>query len=317
MAMDLISRTLETIRVRAPLLAQVRFGPDTGIDMLEGSGSPFYFVLGGTLRVVTAECEVDLGTGDLAIVSSWDRHSLICGTPPHVPSIVEVVEARGLPLWSMKEGLDAPLLVEVGEEPYAAHIVSGNFVVNPAENAFLANALPPVMHFSARDHALRASIEPAVQLVMSEMVEAAPGFSAVAARSLELLFIQALRRWLLHSNHAVGWARGMANPNIRRALEAMYADPARDWSLKDLAAQAHQSRSTFASSFLAALGETPFSHLRRYRMIRAASDLLQSDRSVAELANDYGYASSYSFVRAFRLEMNTTPSVYRKAARDR
>lgn len=312
--MDMISRMLDTIRVRAPLLARLRMGGDVSIDMLEGAGSPFHYVISGSATLGIGDDVFRLAAGDIAIVPTWDRHSLSRGAGSKLQSILDLVEDQGLPLWSMKEGLEAPLSIDVGQPPFDTVVVSGNFAMDPEEGAFLARSLPPAISFSTDDLVLRSSVQTAIALVQG-IQTAEPGYAAVAARALELLFIQGLRRWLIDSEHATGWARGIAHGNVRRALEAMYENPGREWDLQSLAEHARQSRSAFAEAFREAMGETPFAHLRRYRMNRAAVQLRNSDTPVSKIAAELGYSSSYSFIRAFRQERKISPSRYRKSAK--
>src|SRR5215213_9671866 len=67
-----------------------------------------------------------------------------------------------------------------------------------------------------------------------------------------------------------------------------------------LARDAHYSRFHFQRIFRQMTGETPSNCRRRLRLERAAYHLLQSDRSVTEIAFESGYGSLEGFSRAFR-----------------
>lgn len=79
-----------------------------------------------------------------------------------------------------------------------------------------------------------------------------------------------------------------------------------------LAREAHYSRFHFQRMFREATGETPGSCQRRLRLERAAYHLLQSDRSVTELAFESGFDSLEGFSRAFRKAAGISPSHFRR-----
>ena len=61
------------------------------------------------------------------------------------------------------------------------------------------------------------------------------------------------------------------------------------------------------------VGETLAEHIRRIRLERAAQLLVQSERSVTDLAFETGYETVESFTRAFKARFGVTPSAYKKA----
>jgi len=78
-----------------------------------------------------------------------------------------------------------------------------------------------------------------------------------------------------------------------------------------LARDAHYSRFHFQRMFRQVIGETPGSCQRRLRLERAAYLLLQSDRSVTEIAFESGFASHAGFSRAFRKVAGVSPNQFR------
>ena len=130
------------------------------------------------------------------------------------------------------------------------------------------------------------------------------------------MFLQTLRTWLLREKQEPGWGRGMADACIRRALDAIHAAaPSCQWTLRQMALAAGQSRSKFARTFLAEMGETPFVYLRRWRMYLAAVRLRSTTDRITTIAAELGYANIYPFVRAFTAQTGVTPSAYRQATR--
>ena len=83
-------------------------------------------------------------------------------------------------------------------------------------------------------------------------------------------------------------------------------------TLKDLAAHANYSRAGLDRNFKEAFGATPFEYLIGVRVRRAEQLLLETDKSVAEIAQDCGFYDSSHFTRFFRRATGRSPSAYRK-----
>jgi AraC-like DNA-binding protein len=180
----------------------------------------------------------------------------------------------------------------------------------------LITRLPEMLRLPLGGTALDTTLQAALELVCSDLQNPEPGFAGIAVRAIELVFVQTLRTWLLREKQEPGWGRGMADPCIRRALDAIHtAAPSRQWTVRQMAFAAAQSRSKFARTFLAEMGETPFSYLRRWRMYLAAVRLRSTADRITTIAAELGYANHYPFVRAFTAQTGITPSAYRQATR--
>jgi AraC-like DNA-binding protein len=310
--MDLISKVLNTVRVDAPLLSQMRISDDVTIDMQQAPGTPLHYVVSGTADLLVNDEMFRLGEGDIALFPIWRPYYLRFGAGGEPFQIVDLIAERRLPLWSAGEGLDAPLSIEIGMRPFHTHILSGIVGFNPAETEALTAAFPRLILFRRDDRVLKPTFEAIFSLMQREIDNPSPGFAAVAARSLELICAQILREWLLRSDHPQGVARAIGHPNMRRALEAVHALPGERWSLQALATIAGQSRSAFAQNFLEVMGETPFAYLRRERLRQAAVMLRTGRKPIAEIVHQLGYSNRNAFVRAFNDAFGMTPSAYRR-----
>ncbi len=114
-----------------------------------------------------------------------------------------------------------------------------------------------------------------------------------------------------------GDARGSKVRDLRveRALGAMEREPARRWTVGDLAKVAGLSRAAFARAFRAATGSTPHAALSATRMTQAAELLSQSSLGLAEIAARVGYASEFALSRAFKRHFGMAPAVFRRSLR--
>ena len=108
------------------------------------------------------------------------------------------------------------------------------------------------------------------------------------------------------------WGRPLRDARVERAVELLNADIAKRWTVERLARAVGLSRPVFARRFQRGLGLSPMRYLTQQRMQRAASLLLQSDSSLAEVAVHVGYRSEFAFNRAFKREFQLPPGVYRQ-----
>jgi AraC-like DNA-binding protein len=114
-------------------------------------------------------------------------------------------------------------------------------------------------------------------------------------------------------NGGVGWLFALADPQIRAAIASMHDDPARKWTLQDLAKRAGMSRSTFALKFKQTVGSSPMEYLTRWRMLLAADRLAHSNDSISMVAPSLGYESESAFSAAFKKIMGCSPRQYSRA----
>jgi len=106
-----------------------------------------------------------------------------------------------------------------------------------------------------------------------------------------------------------GWFAALADPRLREAVAAIHRDPARRWTLADLAKTAAMSRSSFAEAFRNRTGETPMSYLARWRMMLAA-DRLAAGEPASVIAPTLGYESDSAFSVAFKRMMGRPPRAF-------
>jgi AraC-like DNA-binding protein len=101
---------------------------------------------------------------------------------------------------------------------------------------------------------------------------------------------------------------------VGRALQFVHADPARRWTVDDLAREAGASRTVLAERFTAIMGQAPIEYVTSWRMQLAADRLRNSNDSLAAIAADVGYESEAAFNRAFKRVTGVTPGRWRDDA---
>ena len=136
---------------------------------------------------------------------------------------------------------------------------------------------------------------------------------ASLARLSDALLVRALRHHSTTVEHP-GWLTGLRDPYVAAGLAAIHGDPARAWTLTNLASTVGLSRAAFAARFTDRIGEPAMRYLLRLRMQRAKTLLRDEQATVAAVANQVGYQSDVAFAAAFKREVGTSPGAYRRAA---
>lgn len=172
----------------------------------------------------------------------------------------------------------------------------------------VVDALPEVLTLSSADD---DPLREVISLLSKELAVAEAGQQTVLDRLLDVLLVLALRSDFRNSPTAPRWYRAAADPRLRDALQAMHDDPARGWTVDQLAAVAGLSRAAFARIFGEVLGQPPLQYLTDHRMSRARDLLRTTDLGLSGIANRVGYGSSYSFTTAFRRHHGVPPIAWR------
>jgi AraC-like DNA-binding protein len=92
----------------------------------------------------------------------------------------------------------------------------------------------------------------------------------------------------------------------------LHSDPARAWTVEELAKNVGLSRSALAERFHALIGAPPMQYLTRWRISLAATRLRESNAPIMRVAADVGYESEGAFNRAFKRELGLPPATWRK-----
>ncbi|UOP13854.1 AraC family transcriptional regulator [Pseudomonas palleroniana] len=99
---------------------------------------------------------------------------------------------------------------------------------------------------------------------------------------------------------------------INQAFDYLMRELTGDVRLSVIARQLEMSEAGFSRFFKRNTGHGFIELMRKFRVQRACRLLLQSEMSVAAICFEVGYANLSNFNRHFRIEMNLTPSEYRR-----
>jgi AraC-like DNA-binding protein len=197
-----------------------------------------------------------------------------------------------------------------GNPDGAVSVLVGAYDTTGEVFALLAADLPPVIVVPSHP-----DVSPILDVAAAETEADRPGQQVVVDRLMELLALAAIRTWLRTAPGEVpSWAAALDDPVVGPAPRAMHAEPARAWTVAELASLAAVSRAAFARRFTARVGVAPLTHLGRWRMA-LATDLMRADPrlGLAEVAARVGYADAFSFSNAYRRIRGVAPSEARRA----
>lgn len=102
---------------------------------------------------------------------------------------------------------------------------------------------------------------------------------------------------------------------VQEAIDAIEQRLEQSIELEELAANAGMSFWHFLRLFRNTVGETPKEYIRRRRLTLAAYALLETQRTVLDIALAAGFESNEAFSRAFKLQFDASPRDFRAAGR--
>ncbi|HEX7081571.1 MAG TPA: AraC family transcriptional regulator [Gammaproteobacteria bacterium] len=201
-----------------------------------------------------------------------------------------------------------------GEE---THLVCGYLACEAALIRPVLAGLPRVVRVHLRNDRAGEWLENSIVHAVERAAAAAPGSDVILARLAEVLFAEALQRYVVQvSPGRSGWLAGALDPAVGRSLAALHRRPSHAWTLDELAQEAAISRSALTERFARYLGQSPMAYLADWRLELGAEALRTTSRSVLQIATEVGYESEAAFNRAFKRRFGKPPAQYRRAARE-
>jgi AraC-like DNA-binding protein len=300
--MDPLSDVLSLLRPQSHVSAGFDAGGDWAIAFPGNIGIKCYAVVsGGCFLVVEGVDEaVRLAAGDCFLLPSGRAFRM--ASDPAVPP----VEASTVFPPPRAGGV---VTYNGGGDVF---LVGSRFTLSGAHADILMGMMPPIIHIKKESD--QAALRFSVEHMMQELREPRPGNFLVAQHLAHLMLIQALRMHMAEGPRGgVGWLFALADKQMGAAIGAIHADPARRWTLNDLAALAGMSRSSFALKFKQTVGQAPMDYLTRWRMLLAGDRLAHGGEPVSVIALSLGYESESAFSTAFKRVMGRSPRQYGRA----
>jgi AraC-like DNA-binding protein len=248
---------------------------------------------------------IRLQEGDLFVLPQGDAHVLSSAPGMRAAPDMSRFARRTTPL---------PLVYELGGGgPERARLVCGFLGCDERPFNPLLSALPAVIHLSAAGaDGANGWLEMLLNIAVRESGSARAGAENVLARLSELMFVEAVRRYLETLPPAqTGWLAGLRDPVVGHALATLHGEASDPWTVERLARVVGVSRSVLAERFTEMVGQPPMQYLALWRM-QLASRLLAEGGQVAEVASAVGYESEAAFSRAFKKLVGQAPATWRR-----
>ena len=266
----------------------------------------FHVVTSGRCRLeVEEEAPCALQAGDLALVPHGTGHQLLGEFGVPAPGLFD------LPRELLGQRYEVRRHGGGGEE---TTLICGVVRFDHPAARHLIEALPAMIHVERGGSPHLEWIQSTVRLIAAEAREPRPGGETVITRLADVLVIQAIRAWIERDPAArTGWLGALRDRQVGRALTLVHRDPARAWTVGELAGEVAMSRSAFAARFNDLVGEPPMHYVTRWRMQVAVTSLREGAVSVGELAVRLGYGSEAAFSRAFKRFVGSSPGALRRS----
>lgn len=268
----------------------------------------FHLATHGSGYVRVGQEVTPFSAGDLFMIPHGDPHEMGDGTDcPVVDSSAGLAELLSGSITNVRLGGGGP----------ETRLVCGYLACEEALIRPLLAGLPRVVRVHLRNDRAGEWLENTILHSVERVGASAPGSEAILARLAEVLFAEALQRYVTQLPLGrTGWLAGAGDATVGRALAALHRNPAHPWTLDELAREAAVSRSALTERFARYLGQSPMAYLADWRLELGAEALRTTSRSVLQIAAEVGYESEAAFNRAFKRRFDKPPAQYRRALRE-
>jgi len=297
MAIDPLSQVIALLKPRAVFSKVISGAGRWGVRYTQ-FGLPSFCALleGSCLLSVDGAETLTLTAGDFVLLPTtpgFTMTSLEPGTPVPIDARKAAMDTSGS---EIRHGAR-------GGRP-EVRMLGGYFEFDSPDSAMLVSLLPAVLHVRGSQ-----KLPLLTQMVREESLDRRPGRELVLTRLVEVLLVEALRT-TSGEEAPPGLLRGLADKRLAAAFRHMHGDPARGWTVEQLARKSALSRSAFFDRFSRAVGMPPMEYLLSWRMALAKQLLRREELAIAEVAERVGYGSASTFSTAFSRHVGQPPGKF-------
>ncbi|MHB8885092.1 MAG: AraC family transcriptional regulator [Methylovirgula sp.] len=309
-AVDSLSGLAPLLRVRPELQEVCRFGAQWASDhAAEPHGwAPFHFVTRGAcvLELNSINRSIPLSAGDVAVLPQGARHSV---RGPATPC-----GARG-PFGIRSHSIGTVNLMSNTDGDPETQLICGRLHFALAHDNLVLAALPDAIVVSAgTDEPGASRLRMLMSAIQDELESGRVGAEAIACDLASAMFVMVVRIHLAREGCEQGLLGLLAHRQAGRAVAAMLADPAKNWTLDELGALANASRANLVRMFQRTAQLAPLAFLAELRLELARRKLGATSLPVASIATEVGYKSESGFSRAFYRRFGIRPGEARSSA---
>lgn len=306
---DLISELLTGMRLRGVQYRRVQTGPSFGLGFDDRPGHAYFHYLAvGTAFLRTNDgVHHELAAGNAVFMPHGRQHQLL-SDPLAVFQQIDSYAAA--PLGEAVSGVDT---CPTTHPTPSAVLFYGCMEFDLGGMVGLGRLMPKVMVANTSPNGQSyPALEPILSAMKGEICAGRIGFAGIMARLAEVAAAMIVRGWIESGcESASGLVAALRDPRLYRAILAIHRQPGKEWTVAELAAESHVSRSVFADRFKKTIGVPPLRYATDYRMRLARQWLSHEKLTIDVVARRLGYTSQAAFSRAFKRINGQSPGASR------
>jgi len=259
------------------------------------------------VRISEDKPAVLLEQGDMIVIPQGAAHTLFCDpkNEKKVVKLEQVIADSGF------TGSGSLVYGEFGTN-HETQLVCGHFAFDEHAAHPIVDALPEYIHTANYGTKAVNWMDSTLQIIGAEANRGQLGSDLIALKLSEILFAQSLRSYIENEGRDNPMIAGFADMKMAKALHAIHAEPAHNWTVEELARLATMSRTSFATKFVHYMSTSPLNYLTNWRMQLARQQLVETDSPMIVVAEKAGYQSEAAFGRVFKKHFEVAPATYRR-----
>ncbi len=300
--MDVLGDVLKAIRLNGSVYFNTCFCSPWGMSLATSSRASFHIIVNGDawLKLASDPQPIQLFAGDIILFPTGAAHTISEQADSVCLEASEVVEAYNN---------ERPLFVGDTE---SIGLVCGYVEFDRSMSHPFIDNLPEYIHIKADARTEFYWLDSVIKQIIMESNSTMPGGAAIVDRFTEVLFIQIIRAYAQQSNVDMSYFKALTDKQLSKALQLIHSKPENEWTVDLLANEIGMSRTAFYNRFNELVGETPIKYLYKWRMMQAKQKLIDTQKSINNIAEEVGYQSDSAFQKAFKRFFNFTPASVRK-----
>lgn len=250
-----------------------------------------FFVLDGRgLHMIEGE-EEEVTSGDMGVVRLGQRHCIVTPGEP-----MDILNIYLDPVRFRRPGL-SPVLLRLLD--HLRNGGDGSFPMTTWESP-----ARPVIHNL-------------INSIGREVAERRPFYEEAIELYVRLLLLEIARETMASDQgSSTGRNAPAFHPSVARALVYLEENSTKPLQLDEIARHTRINKFHLCRLFRRETGTTVINHLQRLRIRNAMQRLMEEDTKVITIAQEVGFSDLANFNRVFRRMAGTTPTTYRRQARE-
>lgn len=291
--MDLLSDILFSAGWKNDLLSKGQIFQSFGFHFpCERSGG-FHVVTQGSCYAKIGKQIIPLQKGDLLFITRGVHHELLSDPKAKVVTIERFLHEKNNQ--------------KIDQNPVTTFVSVRYEVPNGPVHPLLLE-LPDYILIPYESIQKHHSLEDFIQILSKEL-ELNLGTDLIVQRLTDIMLYYMIRIWLQQEeNSPVGWIKAFHDKTVLYALEKLHNAFSKEWTIESLAKETGVSRANLANKFRDVLGIPPMEYLAKLRMEKAKQLFQKGNMGLEEIAQNVGYASAFSFSKAYKRIYGNSPS---------